>query len=39
MPEEVIDEESELYNLTKLDHIFLVMELGERDLSSLLKNH
>ena len=39
MPEGVIDNEKSLYDLNKLDHIFLVMELGERDLSSLLRNH
>jgi hypothetical protein len=39
MPEDVIDDEKGLYDLNKLDHIFLVMELGERDLASLLKSH
>jgi mitogen-activated protein kinase 1/3 len=39
LPEEVIDTDKDLFSLMKLDHVFLVMEQGERDLSSLLKNY
>ena len=39
MPDGVIDEEQQLSDQNNLNHIFLVMELGERDLASLLKNN
>jgi hypothetical protein len=39
LPDGVTDTEQGMYNLNNLEHLFLVMDLGERDLASLLKNH
>jgi serine/threonine protein kinase len=37
IPEGVINKDD--FDLSKLDHIFLVLEKGEKDLSSLFKNY
>ena len=37
IPEAVLNKDH--YDLSKLDHIFLVLEMGEKDLSSLFRNY